>query len=385
MSTTTSRRKASQFLSAPLLLLLGMVLFITWASLSEMDQSVRSTGQVIAVARNQIIQAADGGVLTQILVAEGEHVVAGQAVARLETTRTEAGYQETNTKLMALNASLARANAESKEQELLFDPKHGILPKFQLSQLQLFLHRKQTLNDELILLNAGLILSEEELRISQQLLKSGDISPVEMMKAQRQLQESQGRIAHVKNKYLQEAKQDVIRLEEEISSQRFKLNERQSLLDHSVLNTPVAGIVKVLRVSTVGGVLRAGDEIMHISPTQSGQVVEAKINPSDRGEISLGMPVNLKFDAFDYSVYGMLNGTLSYISSDTLTEQGSAGTAQTYYRVQVKLLPGTKLLSPDDLKPGMTATLDIRTRARTVLHYLTKPVQKAFTGALHER
>jgi adhesin transport system membrane fusion protein len=234
-------------------------------------------------------------------------------------------------------------------------------------------------------LNAGLILSEEELRISQQLLKSGDISPVEMMKAQRQLQESQGRIAHVKNKYLQEAKQDVIRLEEEISSQRFKLNERQSLLDHSVLNTPVAGIVKVLRVSTVGGVLRAGDEIMHISPTQSGQVVEAKINPSDRGEISLGMPVNLKFDAFDYSVYGMLNGTLSYISSDTLTEQGSAGTAQTYYRVQVKLLPGTKLLSPDDLKPGMTATLDIRTRARTVLHYLTKPVQKAFTGALHER
>lgn len=385
MSTTTSRRKASQFLSAPLLLLLGMVLFITWASLSEMDQSVRSTGQVIAVARNQIIQAADGGVLTQILVAEGEHVVAGQAVARLETTRTEAGYQETNTKLMALNASLARANAESKEQELLFDPKQGILPKFQLSQQQLFLHRKQTLNDELILLNAGLILSEEELRISQQLLKSGDISPVEMMKAQRQLQESQGRIAHVKNKYLQEAKQDVIRLEEEISSQRFKLNERQSLLDHSVLNTPVAGIVKVLRVSTVGGVLRAGDEIMHISPTQSGQVVEAKINPSDRGEISLGMPVNLKFDAFDYSVYGMLNGTLSYISSDTLTEQGSAGTAQTYYRVQVKLLPGTKLLSPDDLKPGMTATLDIRTRARTVLHYLTKPVQKAFTGALHER
>jgi adhesin transport system membrane fusion protein len=139
MSTTTSRRKASQFLSAPLLLLLGMVLFITWASLSEMDQSVRSTGQVIAVARNQIIQAADGGVLTQILVAEGEHVVAGQAVARLETTRTEAGYQETNTKLMALNASLARANAESKEQELLFDPKQGILPKFQLSQQQLFL------------------------------------------------------------------------------------------------------------------------------------------------------------------------------------------------------------------------------------------------------
>jgi adhesin transport system membrane fusion protein len=142
-----------------------------------------------------------------------------------------------------------------------------------------------------------------------------------------------------------------------------------------------------MRVNTVGGVLRAGDELMHISPSTGGYVVEAKVNPSDIGELHIGLPVTLKFDAFDYSVYGMLQGTLSYISSDTLTESSPSGAAQNYYRVHVQLKPtsGVSNLSLTELKPGMTATLDIRTRSRSVLQYLAKPVQKAFSGALQER
>ena len=208
----------------------------------------------------------------------------------------------------------------------------------------------------------------------------------------------------MKQKYFQEAKQDVIRYGEEISAHQFKLNERKSLLDHSTLISPVDGIVKVLRINTVGGVLRAGDELMHISPTSGGYIFEAKINPSDIGELRLGLPVSLKFDAFDYSVYGMLQGTLSYISSDTLTESGPNGAMQTYYRVQVQINPALAItqsnkdkpwffqknpsvnsLSLNELKPGMTATLDIQTRSRTLLQYLTKPIEKAFSGALHER
>jgi adhesin transport system membrane fusion protein len=226
--------------------------------------------------------------------------------------------------------------------------------------------------------------------MSQALLKTGDVSQLDLMRAERQVQEFQGRLASVQNKYLQEAKLDVIRLEEDISAHQFKLNERQSLLDHSILTTPVDGIVKVLRVNTVGGELRAGDELMHISPSTGGYVVEAKINPSDIGELRIGLPVSLKLDAFDYSVYGMLQGTLSYISSDTLTENSTTGATQAYYRVQVQLNPSAATgrltgLSLNDLKPGMTATLDIRTHSRSVLQYLTKPVQKAFSGALHER
>ena len=386
------------------MLLLGLLVFLTWASVSNMEQTVRSNGQIIAIARNQIIQAADGGVLKQLMVVEGQQVSAGQILANLETTRSEASYLEIKAKLNALQAGLARARAESSGEALMFQNSSESSKAFNAGQHQAYTQKRQGLEDELKILNAGLFLSEEELQMSQALLKTGDVSQLEYMRAQRQVQETQGRIGSVKQKYLQEAKQEVVRLEEEISAFQFKLNERKSFLDNSILSSPVDGIVKVLRINTVGGVLRAGDELMHISPTSGGYIVEAKINPSDIGELRLGLPVSLKFDAFDYSVYGMLQGTLSYISSDTLTESGPNGVMQTYYRVQVQLNPiatakkssndkhwfwqsgrSINSLSLSELKPGMTATLDIQTHSRSLLQYLTKPVQKAFSGALHER
>jgi adhesin transport system membrane fusion protein len=280
-----------------------------------------------------------------------------------------------------------RARAESSGELLTFDAKFDQRGQFKLVQEQIYKQKKQSLNEDLALLNSSLVLSEEELRIGQSLFKSGDLSQIELMKSQRQVHESQGRILSVKNKYLQDAKQELGRLEEEISTHQFKLNERQSLLDHSLLTTPVAGIVKVIRINTVGGVLRAGDELMQISPTESGQVIEAKINPSDIGDLKLGLPVSIKLDAFDFSVYGMLKGKLSHISSDTLTESGPNGTVQTYYRIQVELAPlqASHRIKPSDLKPGMTASLDVRTNSRSVWNYLTQPIQKAFSGALHER
>jgi len=386
------------------LMLLGLLIFLMWTSLSDMDQTVRSHGQIIAIARNQIIQAADGGVLKQLLVSEGQQVRAGQTLAKLETTRSEASYLEIKAKLSALQAALVRAKAESSGVALIFDLDSESNNVFTSGQQQAYSQKRQGLEDELQVLIAGLQLSEKELQMSQALLKTGDVSQLEFMRAQRQVHETQGRIGSVKQKYLQEAKQDVVRIQEEISAHQFKLNERKSLLDHSTLTSPVDGIVKVLRINTVGGVLRAGDELMHISPTSGGYIFEAKINPSDIGELRLGLPVSLKFDAFDYSVYGMLQGTLSYISSDTLTDSGPNGAVQTYYRAQVQINSNSfeapsshdsrwffqasrnvNSLSLKELKPGMTATLDIQTRSRSLLQYLTKPVQKAFSGALHER
>ena len=386
------------------LMLLGLLIILMWTSLSDMDQTVRSHGQIIAIARNQIIQAADGGVLKQLLVSEGQQVRAGQTLAKLETTRSEASYLEIKAKLSALQAALVRAKAESSGAALIYDLDSESNNVFTSGQQQAYSQKRQGLEDELQVLSAGLQLSEKELQMSQALLKTGDVSQLEFMRAQRQVHETQGRIGSVKQKYLQEAKQDVVRIQEEISAHQFKLNERKSLLDHSTLSSPVDGIVKVLRINTVGGVLRAGDELMHISPTSGGYIFEAKINPSDIGELRLGLPVSLKFDAFDYSVYGMLQGTLSYISSDTLTDSGPNGAVQTYYRVQVQINSNSfeapsshdsrwffqasrnvNSLSLKELKPGMTATLDIQTRSRSLLQYLTKPVQKAFSGALHER
>jgi adhesin transport system membrane fusion protein len=137
----------------------------------------------------------------------------------------------------------------------------------------------------------------------------------------------------------------------------------------------------------VGGVLRAGDELMQLSPTDGDMVIEAKINPVDIGQLELGLPVQVKLDAFDFSVYGMLQGKLVYISSDTLVEQGPNGQSISSYRAQVRLdaQQSNQMLANVSLKPGMTATIDVKTRTRNLLQYLLKPVIKSFSGALNER
>jgi adhesin transport system membrane fusion protein len=225
--------------------------------------------------------------------------------------------------------------------------------------------------------------------MSEDLFKTGDTSRVEVMRARRQVTELQGRLKAVTNKYLQDARQEAAKLADELSSSRYKLEEQKSVLDHTTLTAPVAGVVKYMKVTTIGGVLRAGDELMQISPSSGDMVVEVKVNPVDIGQLKVGLPAFVKLDAFDYSVYGNLQGTLSYISSDTLTEQGGNGQAVTYYRAHVRLDPqavqANARLAALALKPGMTATVDLRTASRSLLQYLAKPIFKAFSGALNER
>jgi adhesin transport system membrane fusion protein len=134
-------------------------------------------------------------------------------------------------------------------------------------------------------------------------------------------------------------------------------------------------------------VLRAGDELMQISPTDSDMVIEAKVNPADIGQLHTGLPVSIKFDAFDYSTYGTLQGVLNYISSDTLNETSPTGASSSYYRVHVQLAPTAAhaKIRTDMLKHGMTASIDIQTRSRSIMSYLTKPLHKTFGGALNER
>lgn len=385
-----SERKSGFGLSLIVVLSLAFAVFLGWAAWFEIDQTVRAQGSIITSARTQIIQAADGGVLAQILVQEGQEVKQGQRLAMLEKDRSSASFEESRSKVAALQAALIRARAESlgvQSSKPVFPASVRAYPDFVAAQERLFAQKRASLLDTTESLEDALKLAREELEMNQKLLKSGDVSRLEVMRAMRQVSDLDARLSEARNKYLQEARLEVTRLEDELSSQRYKLDERRSVLEHTDLTAPVAGVVKYLRVNTVGGVLRAGDELMQISPTDSEMVIEAKINPVDIGQLELGLPVQIKLDAFDYSVYGMLTGKLSYISSDTLVEQGPNGQSTSSYRAQVKI-DGTQAnlaLAKVALKPGMTATIDIKTRTRSVLRYLLKPVIKTFSGALNER
>lgn len=385
MSTSIIRKSPALVILA--LLVAFFVLFVGWAALFEVDQTVRAQGTVISSAKTQIIQAADGGVLEEILVHEGQAVKKGQRLALLEKDRSNAAFEESRAKVAALMAGLVRARAEAADSALVFGPDLKKYPEFVAAQQRLFFQRKASLKDATQALQMALSLAQEELKMNQALLQTGDASRIDVMRAMRQVGELEAKLAELNHKYAQDAKLEVLRLEEELSSNRYKLEDRRSVLEHTELVAPVAGIIKYLKLNTVGGVLRAGDELMQISPTESDFVIEARINPVDIGQLSLSLPVQIKLDAFDYSVHGMLEGRLTYLSSDTLVEQGANGQTQTYYRAQISLndKQSNPLLAKLDIKPGMTATIDIRNKTRSVLHYLLKPVIKTFGGALNER
>ena len=375
-------------LSMMTLLFLVLLTFVAWAAFFEIDQEVRTQGQIIASGRTQVIQAADGGVLSKLSVVEGEQVKAGQLLAVLEKSRAEAGFEDSRARSVSLGLALIRAQAESR----LAVPDFGTnldlgYQKFIDAQRRLYSQRKQTLDQDLASMAEGLAMAREELRMNNVLFQGGDVSKLEILRSRRQVVELESRAAGLRNKYRQEGSAEVAKIEEELSSVNFKLAERQSVLDHTDLTAPVAGIVKLLRITTIGGVLRAGDELMQIAPTDDALIVEGKVAPADIGLLKVGLPAAVRVDAFDYSIYGGLNGKVTYISPDTLSESGANGQTQTYYRVHVALAPQQDQNAKARriiIKPGMTATVDMRIGTRSILRYLAKPVYKAFSGALAE-
>jgi adhesin transport system membrane fusion protein len=362
-------------------------LFVAWAAMFEIDQGVRATGQIISNARTQIIQAVDGGVLSDLRVVEGQQVKVGEILAVLEKSRAEAGFEESRDKQASLTIALTRAQAEARMKAPEFGAAFKAYPEFVRAQQTLHQHRKRTLDEDVAANSQSLAMAREELTMTEALLKDGDVSQLEALRARRQVTEVEARISAARNKYRQEASAEAAKLEEDLASVNSKLSERKNILEHTELTAPVPGVIKSLRITTIGGVLRGGDELMQIAPTDEDLIIEAKVNPADVGLLAVGLPVSVKVDAFDYSVYGMLSGDLIYISPDTLTEQSQNGQSQTFYRVKVHL-PHAQPRNPKArdivVKPGMTVSIDIRTGMRSVLNYLAKPVYKAFGGALME-
>jgi membrane fusion protein, adhesin transport system len=373
------------------ILLAFVAVLLLFAAFFQIDQAVRAPGQVIAGSRTQVIQAVDGGMLVALHVREGDTVKAGQKLAELEPDRAQASFSQSQAEVASRAIAMARARAELAGTEPKFTREHMAWPVFVDVQKGIYRQRKQSLEEELDVLVNALRLAEEELAMNQRLFDSGDVSRTEVMRATRQMLDAKAKISAVRNKYLQDTRLELAKLEDELNAGRNKMIERQNVLRHTDLVSPMDGVVKLVRITTVGGVLKPGDELMQISPVDDELLVEIKVNPADVGQLEADLPVSLRFDAFDSTVFGKVPGKLRYISPDTLSEQGSNGQTQTYYRALVALdwaqYEGTtrQRIRPNDIKPGMTATADVLTGERSILNFVFKPITRAFSGALIER
>ena len=367
--------------------LLAFAAFTVWAAFAEVDQSTRAPAQIISSSRAQFVQATTDGVLAELRVKEGDAVDAGQVLAVLEKDRAVASSSDSLAKVAALRCALVRLQAEVYSQPLFFGVELRQYPEFVKNQTQLYKRRRQAVSEELAAINSALRLAREELDMNHALLQTGDISRVDLLHLQRQVYDLEGRAALTRNKFLQDAQTELTKAREELSTQEQILSERSSLLAHTELRAPRDGIIKNIRINTIGGVLRPGDAVMEILPTDGELIAEVKVTPSDIGFLRVGLPATLKLDAYDYSIYGSLPGEVTYISSDTLNEETRNGPAP-YYRITVRLgQPDAKNPHAKEIKitPGMTASVDIRSNSRSVLNYLLKPVHKTLDESLKER
>jgi len=361
--------------------------FLIWANWAELDQITRASGQVIASSRNQVIQAPDGGILAAIPVHEGAQVKRGEVLARFDKARSEASYLESAAKAAALKATVARLNAEIFGGSPKFPAELDQYPEFRTTQQALFNKRQAAVSEEISALEQSRTLIKAELDMNLPLIKTGDVSRAEILKLQRQAAEIQGQITNRRNKYLQDIQTDLAKAQEDLAGTLQILAQRKEQLDYTEIRAPMDGVVRNVRLTTLGGVAKPGEEIMQIVPLNDDMIIEAKVKPADIAFIRPGLPASVKLDAYDYTLYGTLKGEVSYISADTLNEEVRANEPP-YYRVQIKT-HAHNLVSRNnqriDIQPGMTATVEIRTGSNTVLRYLTKPITKTMNESLGER
>ena len=371
-----------------LLLTAMLVAGVMWASWAEIPQKARGTGQVIALSRTQVIQAANDGVIQEILVREGDAVEKGQLLMQLDASQLNAATQDSKGKVAALRATLARLSAEVFQRPLVFSGFDTVTyASFVKNQTDLYQRRKQGLKEEIDTLESMVSNVQQELNFSQPLLTSGDIAVTEILRLKRTLSELKGNISNRRNKFFQDAQAEMTKAEEELTTQEQMLIERSTNMERMQMYAPNDGLVRNVRVTTVGGRVRPGDVVMDLLPTNSELIVETKLKPQDLAFIGVGHDVSVKLDAYDYSIYGILDGKVIYVSPDALTEDTRAG-ENIYYRVHVRIQQNhlkTKVGKTIQITPGMTAQVEIETGKMTVLNYLIKPLVKTFTSSMTER
>lgn len=396
---------------------------LTWASLAQVDEVTRGEAKVISSRQLQLVQSVDGGVVTEILVREGQVVEADQVLLKIDETRANAGARENAAQGFALEARLARLRAVAEggsfvppkaegleegriveEERRLFEQRRAELNNLlQINQQQLA-QRQQELSEmraRKVAADRGLELSGQELARTKPLLGSGAVSEVDIIKLERDVSRSRGES--------DQTGAQILRVQASISEAQRKLQEteytfrndaRKELadamgrlnalnqsavalndkVDKSQIKSPVRGRVQRLLANTVGGVVQPGKDIVEIVPLDDKLVLEAKVNPRDIAFIHPGQAANVKFTAYDASIYGGLAATVENISPDTVVDdKGNA-----FYLVRVQTAQA-KLGQAMPIIPGMTAEVDVLTGKKSVMTYLLKPVLKIHQNALSER
>jgi len=356
-----------------------------WASVFELDEVTTGPGKVIPTSREQVIQSQEGGIIARIHVREGDLVEAGQVLARLDRTRWEATVEESASRMRAALASAARLRAEVTGEPLEFPDEVQEDQDLVLTETALYHSRRESLQESSQGLERALALINQELDLTEPLVARGAASDVELLRLRRQATELQNKLTELRSQYIVTAREELARANAEVLEQRSITRGRADTLQRSTIVSPVKGIVKNVEVTTVGGVIPPNGKLMEIVPLDDQLLIETRISPRDVAFLHPGQRAVVKVTAYDYHIYGGLEGEVVMISPDTIQDEVSPEVF--YYRVYIRTRKDHLLNEAGhrfSIFPGMVTTADIHTGSKTVMNYLMKPLNRA-QEALRER
>lgn len=376
------------FSGASRIILLSTLLFAAlgvWAWFGTLDEVATGTGKVIPSSHEQVLQSLDGGILAALTVREGDKVQAGQVVARLDPTRSESNMGESTARYRASLASSARLSAEVNDLPLTFPAELNAWPDLLASETRLYRTRRAQLADSEAELKDAMVSVDKELAITQRLEKSGAASHVEVLRLQRQKSDLGLRLTDLRSQYYVQAREALSKANADVDMLQAVIRGREDSVTRLTVRSPVRGIVKNVQVTTLGGVIPPNGDLMEIVPIDDRLLIEAKLSPRDIAFIHPGQRALVKLTAYDYAIYGGLEGEVETISPDTI--QDKIKPEITYYRVFIRTHQDylvNKAGHHFSITPGMVASVDIKTGEKTVFDYLMKPFNRA-KEALRER
>ena len=401
-----------------------MALFVAWAAVAQLDEVTRGEGRVIPSKQIQVLQSIDGGLVSEILVHEGDIVQPDQLLIKIDETRFVSSVKENRVQYLGLVARAARLKATSDGKP--FEPPPEVVkeaPEVVAQELQLYEAKRAEMNAAISIarqqlaqrqqeLNeaqarraqaaTGFDLTSKELTVTKPLINSGAVSEVELLRLERDvsryrgerdmasaqitrvqaaINEAQRKIEEVELNFRNEAGKELSEVTAKLNSLAETSVGLSDRVKQSSIRSPVKGTVKRLLVNTVGGVVQPGKDMIEIVPLEDALLLEARVLPRDIAFLRPGQPAIVKFTAYDFSIYGGLDGTLEHIGADTvIDDKGNA-----FYTVRVRTnKPGFGAANLPII-PGMVAEVDIITGKKSVLVYLLKPVLRAKNVALSER
>ncbi|MBV5330719.1 MAG: HlyD family type I secretion periplasmic adaptor subunit [Chlorobium sp.] len=405
-----------------LILLVSSISMLLWAGITDVDIIVRTEGQIIPAGKSQIVQHLEGGIVRKILVQEGQVVTAGQALMELSDIQTRSNLGQEQSRLEALRGREARLLAEVNGLGSITFPKNLNDPNVIRVETAAWRARRAQLAEEVQVLRsqgtqkgneltevtskrqnllAELEVAKKQHRVIDGLRKNNAASELEVLDSQSRLQRLNSQIAEATNaaprirsaqseaesrvneaiaRFRAEASSAMTQVREELEKSGHEIGTNVDRLDRNIVRTPVAGLINKLNITTIGAVVRPSEVLMEITPSDQRIVIQTRANPNDRANLRRGLQARVRIGAYDYATYGMLDGHVTDVSADTISEDKGGR----YYRVNIEVDVSTVLTrvsQPGALVPGMAASADIVVGKRTILSYMLSPLLKFRDGA----